>query len=306
MTTPECDCKRARHTHGDSVMYVHHKCRCAVCRASRAEAERDRSRAQAYGRYYLTDAEPARQHVRGLMVQGMGWKRVAQAAGVNPSSVGALLYPQGGKDPRPPRKKISKQMEAKLLAVKVDLGHHAVVENTGTVRRLQALAALGWSQSRLASLIGMNPSNFWQLIHGKNKGVLFATAGQVEDIFNARWNQAPEAQTAAERGGITRAKREAATKGWATAAAWDDIDNPDEEPKGNLVDLTVDHRSRPNLEKLDRLELLIRDGHGDNNGTFVRAGWASRMSGWKVLQRMNRLDLVDRLQRNDNVRQIAS
>lgn len=90
-----------------------------------------------------------------------------------------------------------------------------------------------------------------------------------------------------------------------TAAAWDDIDDPNEQSKADLVDESIDRRSLSAIEKIDRLELLTLDGYGDTDATYVRAGWASRMSGWKVLQRMDRLDLVERLQRNDQSRQVA-
>lgn len=204
------------------------------------------------------------------------------------------------------RKQISKAMEAKLLAVTPDMAAGSVVDNLGSVRRLQALAVMGWSQHRLAELLGMFPGNFGKVIHGERGGIRVSTAKQIEELFNENWNKSPVAATRFEQAGITRAKREALAKGWVTAAAWDDIDDPKEMPKGDLVDLSIDHRSLPGLDKIDRLELLIRDGYGDNNDTYVRSGWSSRGSGWKVLQRMDRLDLVERLQRNDSVRQVAS
>lgn len=307
MTTPLCDCKRARHDHGDNVMYVHHKCRCDICRTARTNKEKERRRAKLYGRSYLTDAEPARQHIRGLMAQGMGWKRIAKAAGLSPSSVYPILWAQDTKSrKRPMRKQISKALEAKLLAVTPDIAPGSIVDSLGSVRRLQALASMGWSQHRLAGVLGMFPGNFGKVIHGERDGIRVSTAKQVEAFFNENWDKEPVAATRFEQAGITRAKREATARGWVTAAAWDDIDDPNEEQKGDLVDLTVDHRSRPSLDKIDRLELLIQDGYGDADATYVRAGWSSRSSAWKVLQRMDRLDLVDRLHRNDHVRQVAS
>lgn len=307
MLTPTCDCKRARHTHGDNVMYTIHKCRCDTCREAAVDRARARRKNQLYGRYHLTDAEPSRQHIRSLMAQGMGWKRIAKAAGLSPSSVYPILWAQDTKSKkRPMRKQISKTMEAKLLAVTVDMAEGAVVSSLGSVRRLQALAALGWSQHRLAEILGMFPANFGKVIHGERGGIRVSTANQIEALFNENWDKTPVAATRFEQAGITRAKREAAAKGWVTAAAWDDIDDPNELPKADLVDETVDHRSLPAIEKIDRLELLTLDGYGDTDATYVRAGWASRMSGWKVLQRMDRLDLVERLQRNDQSRLVAS
>lgn len=230
--TPVCDCKQARHTHGDNVMYTIHGCRCDTCRGARAAMERQRRKSKLYGRHYLTDAEPARQHIRGLMAAGMGWKRVARAAGVSPSTVYPLLYGRGGNDPRPPRKQISKALEAKLLSVTPDMAPGAIVDGLGSARRLQALAAIGWSQHRLARIFEMYPGNFAKIIHGERAGIRASTARQVEEFFKENWNTPPTAETRFEQAGVTRAKREAATKGWATAAAWDDIDDPTERPKG--------------------------------------------------------------------------
>ena len=304
--TTSCGCKQANHQHGTYTMYVVHQCRCDHCRDVTSEHARQRRKNQLYGRYHLTDAEPARRHVRELMAAGMGWKRVAKAAGIGTSTLYPLLYGRGGTDPRPPRKQISKALEAKLLAVTPDLAAGSFIDNLGSVRRLQALAAIGWSQHRLAQIFGMFPGNFGKVIHGERGGIRLSTAKQIEVFFDENWDKEPSAETRFERAGITRAKREAAAKGWVTAAAWDDIDDPTEEPKGDVVDATEDYRSRTLTEKLDRLNLLIQDGYGDNDDTFVRAGWSSRASAWKVLQRSGELGYVDRLQRNDHARQVAS
>lgn len=306
MLMPTCDCKRAKHVHGDNVMYVIHKCRCDVCRTAKTARERENRRAKMYGRGYLTDAEPARKHVRELMAEGMGWKRVARAAGISPSTLYPLLYGRGGYDPRPPRKQISKVLEAKLLAVTPDMAPGSNVDSLGSIRRLQALVAIGWSQHRLAEILGMFPGNFGKVIHGGRGGIRQATARRIEEIFNENWNTPPEAHNRFERAGITRAKREALAKRWVPAAAWDDIDDPTEVPKADLRDESGDSRPSGVVEKLDRLDLLIQDGYGDNDDTYVRAGWSSRASAWKSLQRMGELGYVDLLQRNDHVRLVAS
>lgn len=306
MLTPTCDCKRARHEHGTATMYKVHQCRCGQCRAAATDRARERRREQLYGRHHLTDAEPARQHVRGLMAQGMGWKSIADAAGISRSTLNPILWARAGSDPRPMRKQINRCLEAKLLAVKYELVGGQVMGNLGSLRRLRALVAMGWSQNCLAKRLGMEPSNFGGIINGHWGGIRVTTAEKIEEVFNELWDKTPTGTTWQARGGITRAKKEAHAKGWVTAAAWDDIDDPDEEPKAHLIDETVDHRSIPSLDKIDRLELLTHDGYGDTDDTFVRAGWASRASAWKVLQRMDRLDLVERLQRNDQSRLVAS
>ena len=305
MNTASCTCPRARHDHGDSVMYVHHKCRCAVCKAGNRDRERARARAKLYGRNRLTDAEPARVHVRELMAAGMGIKRIAEVAGMTGNRIGDLLYGRGGKDPRPPRKQISTDLEAKILAVKLDLADGANTDNLGPIRRLRALVAMGWSQSRLAQRLGMDPTNFGRIIHGDRFEILVSTAKRVEALFDELWDQAPPAETHRQKISVSRSKAYAKSHGWAPPAAWDDMDDPLEKPKHNLED-SIPARSRALVEKIDRLELLIHDGYGDNDDTFVRAGWGSQNSGYVTLRRAGREDLIDRLRRNDLARQVAS
>lgn len=303
--TPICDCPRARHDHGDNVMYVHHKCRCSVCKTANRDRERARARAKLYGRNRLTDAEPARVHVRELMAAGMGIKRIAEVAGMTANRIGELLYGRGGKDPRPPRKQISKVLESKLLAVKLDLADGANTDSLGSIRRLRALVAMGWSQSRLAQRLDMEQTNFGGIIHGDRFEILVSTAKRVEALFDELWDQPPPAETHHQKISVSRSKTYAKSHGWAPPAAWDDIDDPREKPKHNLEDSTP-ARSRRLVEKLDRLELLILDGYGDNDDTFVRAGWGSQNSGYATLRRAGREDLIERLRRNDLTRQVAS
>lgn len=301
--TPTCDCPRARHDHGDNAMYVKHSCRCSACREASMALQRATRRAKALGRGYLTDAEPARQHVRDLMDGGMGWKRIALAAGVSMKSLSALLYGRGSDDPRPPRKQISRMLEAKILAVELV---PTTVVAVGSARRVQALSAAGWSIARVAKRMSAQPSYLGRVVRHPDARIRVETAQRIEAVFDELWDKTPPAANNLEAARVRRVRLDAAAKGWVTAAAWDDIDDLNEEPKADLVDESVDHRSIPALNKIDRLQLLIEDGHGDQEYVFVRAGWASRASAWKVLQRMGRLDLIDALQRNDVSRQVAS
>ena len=305
MLSPVCDCKIANHEHGTNAMRVIHGCRCAECREASNAMDRARRRQKAYGRYHLTDAQPARDHIRRLQAAGMGWMRIAEAAGVHRSAVDTILYTRGKPgDPeyRRPRKRISKALEAKILAVELDLADHAVIDALGTRRRLQALVAIGWPIAQLAGHLGVDLRNFNRMIY-RGPRTTAGTARAVVEFFDANWDHVPPEFRAQV---VSRAKNLAKRNGWVPAAAWDDIDDPTEQPKADLEDESIAHQSRPALEKIDRLELLIHDGHGDDDATYIRADWASRMSGWAVLRRMGREDLIERLHRNDRVRQVAS
>lgn len=213
--------------HGTYVTYVQRKCRCDECRAANCAYVKRRAREQAHERFNpdlsrLVDAEPARQHMRSLMSQGMGWKRIAKVAGVATGTTYVILYGKGGNDPaehRPPRKRIRRDIAEKLLAVRLDLADGALTDAVGTTRRLRALVAIGWSQSSLGARLGIIPSNTTPLFDGSRRSVQVSTARAVAALYEELWDQP---------GPSTRARNDAGRKGWTPPLAWDDdtIDDP--------------------------------------------------------------------------------
>lgn len=220
------------HRHGTRVAYVWDKCRCQPCtEASRvSQAERRRLQAMAVWNpdsYDLVDGDLVRAHLRQLMAAGMGWKRVAAAAGVGASTVYPILYGKWIHQPehpqhRPPRKQVTKAVADKLLAVTLDLADGRQIDATGTRRRLQALAAIGLPQAQLARLIGWSPGNFSDLIHGRQQYTVKANADLVARIYDQHWQGPPQATTPRETASIERARRVASSHGWAPPMSWDD------------------------------------------------------------------------------------
>ena len=218
--------------HGARAKYVHEKCRCDDCRRAIREYERWRTRQKAYGRAAYADAEPVRQHVRTLQAAGLGWKRIAALAGVHSSVVCKLLYgdPKRGMGPS---KGMRPHIARKLLAVHAGLdvlGSHAKVDGTGTRRRLEALIALGWSQSKLAGFLGMVPTNFGRTL--RSERVLASTARAVRELYERLWDQAPPEATWHEKSAAVRTRAYAARHGFVPPMAWDDdaLDDPDATP----------------------------------------------------------------------------
>jgi hypothetical protein len=214
--------------HGTRAMYVVDKCRCTPCRKANREAENNRYRQQAYGRWEpYTDAEPARAHVRELMDYGLGWKRIAEMAGVGRGTVEKLLYGARHRG-MGPSKGIRPETARKLLAVKPEgerLGGAVTVDATSTRRRLQALVAGGWPQARLAARLGMLPSNFGTML--RSEQVLAATERAARKLYDALWNQDP-CEHGVDTQAYSRARNHAASRSWAPVGAWDDdlIDDP--------------------------------------------------------------------------------
>lgn len=226
---PERPCTHNdRHPHGHRNRYVIDRCRCRPCRDASAQYERDRARAEAYGLPRLVDAQPARDHINALRAQGMGWKRIAIAAGLEPSVLWKLLYGDRKRFGRPSNR-ITPRTEAAVLAVTLDRAPKSVIDGTGTRRRLQALVAIGWSQAKLGEQIGVSSANFNSLIHGRRGGsVTVARAEQVAALYDRLWDQEPPASTRWDCTALANAKRAARRWGWAPPLAWDDetIDDP--------------------------------------------------------------------------------
>lgn len=238
-TPKPCHHPRADHQHGTRACYVCDRCRCLPCAKANAEAEQQRERAKAYGRYdkYI-DAEPVRAHVRALSARGMGWKRVAAAAGVSTSSMWKLLYGKRRADgTQKPSARILRTNGERLLAVRLDVADGALVHHpVGVTRRMQALVALGWSQQKLATRLGISRSNFrltsyqWAITSG--------TAARAIALYDELSMQLPPQEHHRDKIAASRARGYAAQRGWVPPLAWDDdtIDDPDAAPDPSAVD----------------------------------------------------------------------
>lgn len=233
-TTP-CGCKQAHHVHGDYRMYVTHGCRCSTCKEANNTRARRRRRQTAYGRSPYTSADRSREHVISLTSNGLGIKQIHKISGVPASSISRLLY---GRTERGEglAKRILKTNEAKILAVQPSLDNMAdaqPTDGTGTIRRLQALMAVGWSAPILAERMGLNDAAFRKLL-ASNRKVFVSTYRNARRIYDELWNQEPPQTNRFERSTATRARNLAARKGWPPPMAWDDdhIDNPKAKPSG--------------------------------------------------------------------------
>lgn len=185
--------------------------------------ENNRKRQKAYGRWESSrvDAEPIRRHVEALRASGVGSRRVEELSGVSRSVIQALI--NGRRIYRhQPSKTISGANAARLLAVQASPAPGGRVNIIGTARRLQALVAIGYTQSDLAARIGVTPANSTNLFHG-NGTVRAATADRIAAIYD---------DLAMKPGPSATARARAKKLGWAPPLAWEDdeIDNPAAEP----------------------------------------------------------------------------
>lgn len=99
-----------------------------------------------------------------------------------------------------------------------------MVDPTGTRRRLQALAAIGWSPHLLARELGFTATNAVRHLMRTGRGKINTrTAEAVRHLYD-RLSMTP--------GPSTRARNHARRAGWAPPLAWDDhdLDNPTPNP----------------------------------------------------------------------------
>ncbi|TQE33118.1 hypothetical protein [Streptomyces ipomoeae] len=212
-------------------------CRCYVCGLANATYYEARERAIMYGTWQpYVSAQPVREHLLRLRACGMGLRRVSAVAKVDRKRLQAILTgrPERG---TPPQEKVRPALAAAVLAVEPtleNLGGCTVIDATGTRRRLQALVASGWPQTRLARRLGWTDTNFAVLIRADH--IIVRTALAVRALYDVLWNQDPRAHGVNNQA-YSRAVNSGAAHAWPPPLAWDDelIDLPGAKPRGAAV-----------------------------------------------------------------------
>lgn len=136
-----------RWPHGVRSRYVS-GCRCEECRRANREYQHRRALAQIRGDWNgLVDAKPVRRHLRKLSRKGVGYKTVADVAGVGHTALFQILSG---------RKTKTRARSAKaVLAVTADArADHSLVPARRTWHRLDRLLAEGFTKGDLAQRLG--------------------------------------------------------------------------------------------------------------------------------------------------------
>jgi AraC-like DNA-binding protein len=260
--------------------YKDYRCRCPECSEARRAYESRRRRLIAYGQWEgLVDAGPARQYIRGLMAGGLSRPKVAELAGLSTSGLARLLYGSGG---QPPCKRIRTETAEKILAVHPTLDDYpggALIDSTATHRRIQALAAIGWSLSEQARLAGRLHKHFSPVLDKSR--VPARLARQVRDVYERlSMRPAPAGYSA------TRTRRMAAARGWLPPLAWDDVDLDvvDATPVGAEVaaSAVVDEVAIDRALTGERIDLT-----DDELLAAVQVGAARGMPDWLLSERLH-------------------
>lgn len=294
--TPKlCRHKIAEHVHGTHACYVLDACRCLKCAAANTRYEHDRSRQHAYGRWdNYVPAEPARAHIRSLMDQGMGLKRIVAVSDVSQGLLWKLVY--GKKRPdgtRTPSVRVRKDTEARILAIRPDLAPGARVDATGTRRRIQALVCLGYSVNYLGERLGILSSNMHTMLHHRGE-VTVRTVKAVEELYDELSMTPNQPADHYRRGAATRARNYAAAMGWVPPLGWDEdtIDDPTMEPAGvaleHIREIPLDEVAIQRRMSGDKTVKLTRPEKIELAKRWVAAGHS--LIAWDRITGLTRID----------------
>ena len=217
---------------------------------------------------------PMRDHVERLQAAGMSRADIAAASGVPVTTIhgalrkGALVH---------------RDTVAAVLAVPVPavpVSSHVRVSAVGAMRRLQALAAIGWTMTRLSRETGVAAGSLYTVLRtGRCSAPIWRA---ISDAYDAFWNRPPLPQGRGTARHITTAIERARAAGWAPPLAWDDdtIDDPKACPSGV--------RRRDGHWTVEDFEELLRQGE-----THEMACRRLRIT-WKAFERR-----IYRVGRND-------
>lgn len=206
--------------HGTRTGYSTHGCKCDRCRAKNTAEQRKTRRQQLYGTYdRFVPAQDVRAAVQALEDAGLTRRQVADAAGLTLYGLNVIM---SGKT-----KRSLKTTLEQIQAVKPDPylygAPEARLDCTGAVRRLRALAAIGWTITDLANEIGIDRANLAKYMDGTYRRMARYRLLIIRDMYERFWDQPKDNK---------RALNYARKQGWHPPLAWDDdeIDSPSATP----------------------------------------------------------------------------
>lgn len=201
--------------HGERARYLR-GCRCTKCRAVHSryckQYALDRHR---HGRRRVS-AAPATEHVQNLLAAGCTLSGIVDYVNAYHSTVVELAAGTV--------EQLLPETAHSILSFRPGPNHPAFghwTDATGTVRRLQALAVLGHPNYTIAEALEVAGSTLRKIAAGERARVSKATAAAVASLY-AQWMTRP--------GPSNATRRRAHANNWHGPLAWDDIDNPDEQP----------------------------------------------------------------------------
>ncbi len=212
-----------RHPAGKRTCYARCQCRCRPCTDA---ATRWTTLCEA-GHTARVPGHLMLAHISRLNKAGMTNPDIAHAAHISPATISNLTAGR--------THSMNRAAATAILAVQPAPSRHGCIDATGTTRRLQALAAIGWDSAKLAPRIGVKPRRLERLRRGEKPAVHATTAAKIGQLYRHL------SMTPATGWQADRARTIARNRGWAPPLAWDDghgphgIDNPTAAPHTTTV-----------------------------------------------------------------------
>jgi len=224
---PQTCTHRLQHEHGTPTMYRLDTCRCEPCSdAYRAYKRRWRRQREKAGNSGYRDAQPVREHLIELRKK-MPFQDIVTQSGMSTDAIVDILNGE--------RRHVQDLTARTILGLRpVANSDKGRIPATGARRRLQGLVYEGWPPPVLAAELGANATlPVSRILRGDHPTITVAKHKAVVALCRRLANvQPPEKATG--KGNWPRARYEAWAReqGWAPLAAWNDIDDPNERPKG--------------------------------------------------------------------------
>jgi hypothetical protein len=217
---------------------------------------------------------PAAAHVETLLAAGASIRAIAETAGVSPSLVCRLRGRVQTRMRRDTANKVLSVTPEKILTRSRQAGF---VPALGARRRIQALLAIGWTHNQISSHMPIASSS--QLVLSQRGEWITRTT---HDAIAAAYNK-----LAMTPGTSWRTRSRAAKAGYLSPLAWDDIDNPNDNPGTALVDEAyLDHAAIDRRAAGDRTVRITPAEATEVIGSLRRQGYSdaeiSRRTGLKV------------------------
>jgi hypothetical protein len=195
-------------------------CLCDVCiEGSRRRRKHDHVR-RSRGISGMAPTGPLSMHVKRLIKGGRSVTGIAVESGVDPKTVRRVLHLRVSE--------VWQSTADKLLALREIPDDDALVDSTGTVRRLQALVVMGHSQKTISDEVGCAFTYISMLNHGQRATVTMAMEQSVRRAY---------AKLSMAVGTSSYGRTRAASYGWHGPLAWDEetIDDPAALPATDAV-----------------------------------------------------------------------
>lgn len=271
------------HKHGvTGTCYQKHKCRCYDCRGNRARQERERThRARTGTTQEYVNAIRVVPRIMQLTREGWTYADIETVSGVSVPTLSRIM--------RGVTQRVERETAEALLGTHPNMRGRAPaprkVDATGTVRRLRALVAIGWTFWAISERAGH--AKTWAFGLTQAQTVTPATRDLIARLYDEMWDALPPRGTGREKQAYTRARGIAVRNGWASPLAWDDdtIDDPGAEPAvpsaeelfASVVDSAV-AGERPVLTPEQRREVItiLNERRWSANRIAEHIGCASR------------------------------